>query len=105
MIENERGCAMVFAVDPLEVSIKTMPRSTEKVQLRVVKRHSLRDVSKLLRQSQHQPSKESSIRDLVQDCWTRRQRAVLDPQVWNTVGHSVARTIPTPDGPVVHSQG
>src|SRR6185369_2691880 len=95
---------MALTVKPLELSIESMPRGAEKVQLRIVERHLRRNLAVYLRQRNHQAGKESRIRNLIDDCWTRRQRAVLDAQVWNTVMYAVTSPIPAPDSSVVQAQ-
>ena len=42
-----------------------------------------------------------SVRDFVDDSWTRGQGAVLDSQMWNTASRAIARAIPAPDSAVV----
>ena len=103
MVQNQCGRAVALSVNPLELRVQSMPRCPEEVHLRVVKSHPLRDVAVRLRQCSHQTRKERSIGDLIDDSWTRRQRAILDSQVWDSVSDSIAGSIPAPDSSVVQS--
>ncbi len=80
-----------------------MPRRAEEVQFRIVKRHLRRDIAVYLWECQHQPGKERSICNFIDYGWTGRQGAILNAQVWDTIGYSVTRTIPAPHRTVVQS--
>src|SRR6185503_1292209 len=105
MVENQRGGAMTFAVEPLKLCVEAVPGRPEEVHLRVVKRHSFRDVAVRLRQRGHQPGEERGVRNLIDHGWTRGQGAILDSQVCDAISYSVARPVPTPHSAVVQPQG
>src|ERR1041384_2135807 len=92
---------MALSINPLKLSIEPVPRGAEKVQLGIVKRHPRRDFAVCLQQRQHQPGKERSIRNLIDNRWTGRQSTILNSEMWNTFRNSVTRAIPAPHRTVV----
>src|SRR5215213_4483825 len=97
VVQNQRRGAVTLSVKPLELSIKPMPCGTEKVNLRIVERHAGGNVAIRLRKCSHQAGKERSVSNLVNNCWARGQRAVLNSQMWNAFSQAVARSVPTPN--------
>ena len=101
MVQDQRRRAVTLTVYPAERGFEAMSGGAEEVQLRIVERHSLRDLAINLRNACHQSGEERRICDLINHGWTRRQCAILDSQMRDAVSHSVARAVPTPNCAVV----